>query len=170
MALHLLYQLLGPLVTFGEGALRPPEHALDERQVAPPLRIDLCPRAREQGHQRLAEAHLPDRLSEAALPRLWVAHAEQHLGLRVGLDELAVEVAARPVDGAGEALEGLAPGVLAVERAPPQLDLVEVGDHVDPVVAGAEPELLESEFLGQRAGPWQPCTDKRYGGRARYER
>src|SRR5207302_8884737 len=73
--------------------------------------------------------------------------------LRLGEDlgELAMEEAARPVDGRGVPVEDLTPQLLSVERSMPELDLVEVGDDIDPVVARAEAQLLERELL--REGP-----------------
>src|SRR5436190_24335316 len=110
--------------------------------------------------ERVAEAHVPDRLAIAGLPRLSVTDAQQHLGVGVGLCELAVEKAARPVHRRLVALEDLAPQLLAVERTVPQLDLIEVGDQVDPVVARVEAKLLERELLRECPGARQARADQ----------
>src|SRR5207302_8455920 len=87
-----------------------PEHPVDQRQVALPLRV--APRAgtREEPDERLAEAHVPDRLAEALLPSVRLTRAEHDLCFRIGLDQLTEEMPSGPVRGGVKAREDLLPG------------------------------------------------------------
>ena len=72
-------------------------------------RVDAA-RARSTGRaSAVAVEDAPDRLAHALRPRVARPDAEQHLGLRVGLVQLAIEVRARPVDGGLVAREDLVP-------------------------------------------------------------
>ena len=92
-------------------------------------------------------------------PGLAAADAEQDLGVRVVVDELAPEERARPVDRRLAAAEDRVPVGVAVEGGRPLRCEAEVGQDVDHVVTRSEPEHLQRDFLGESSRARQSRTD-----------
>src|SRR5262249_28497456 len=96
----------------------------------------------------------------AVVPRLRIADAEQHLGVRVPLHELDVEGA----EGKIQARLVVAKDALPVDRPPPgrvrpDVDVAGVLDDLGHVVARAETGLLQRGLQGFGPGSSEPSAD-----------
>ena len=144
----------------GERALRTPEHAIDElagsaSSAGRPRRARA--RAAASASRRSDIVQIVSRKLRSQASR--VAHAEQHLGLADRRRSARGRSSRRASRRSTCARRRPRPTTASPSSARSHSShLVEVGDHVDPVVARTEPELLERELLRQRARARQPCA------------
>ncbi len=124
-----------------QARVRAPAHGLHHAPAAP--------RVVEPYHRRVEH-----RVLGRGEPLVGVANRQDHLGVRKGLGELPIEAARRRVGGGAPAGEKLAPvHRLAASRPLPHRPVLRMLERLAHVIAGAEAQLLQRQFLrpGRRA-------------------